>query len=82
MLQLGCISVQLVSSILICFKSTINFSTLHLEYTLAGKKKPLSFIITFYIIIIITLYDILLAKATPGKKPLKKVDQRIFGGYI
>lgn len=74
MLQLGYISMQLVSSILICFKPTINFSTLHLEYTLTGKKKPLSFIIVFYGIIIITLYDIfyIISKSNSWQEAFKE----------
>lgn len=75
-LQLWYISMQLVSSILICFNSTINFSTLHLEYTLTGKKKtnPLSFIITFYVIIIITLYDTfyIISKSNSWQKAFKE----------
>lgn len=73
-LQLWYISMQLVSSILICFKSTINFSTLHLDYTLTGEKNVLSFIITFYVIIIITLHDIfyIISKSNSWQKAFKK----------
>lgn len=53
-------------------------------YTKKGKKTLSVLLLHFMLLLYLhyMIYFILLAKATPGKKPLKKVDQRIFGRYI